>query len=139
MLKLKEMAPEKRTFIIAMFVYGFGIVVFIPFIFINSLYFLLTGWLLGMIINIINYALIIKQSHMLKHIANGKSRYAILLPLLYILRFGLYIIGLLLVGILHRYGFDYFNIFTTFAAYLVIAATIFFTETLPSKSKGKLS
>jgi hypothetical protein len=123
--QLKNMTPEKRSLVLGLFVYGLGIIVFFPFVFFNGWYYLLTGWLLGMVINLINYGLIIYQSHMLKRIADGASASSFFIPLMYFLRFGLYVAGLVTVGILHNNGLDYFNIFTTFGAYLVISAVIF--------------
>ncbi|MFA5235690.1 MAG: hypothetical protein WC399_02415 [Bacilli bacterium] len=121
----KNLTPERKSLYIGLVVYAVGIVVFVPFAFFGGWYYLLTGWLLGMVINLINYALINYQSHMLKNVALGQSSKGALLPLMYMLRFGLYIGGMVLVGVLHNNGLDYFNIFTTFGAYLVISAVIF--------------
>lgn len=119
------MTPEKRSLVIGLVIYGLGIIVFLPFVFFDGWYYLLTGWLLGMVINLINYGLIIYQGHMLQRIAAGSSSASFFIPVMYFLRFGLYVAGLVLVGVLHNNGLDYFNIFTTFGAYLVISAVIF--------------
>ncbi len=134
----KNLTPERKSLYIGLIVYAVGIAVFIPFAFFGGWYYLLTGWLLGMAINLINYALINYQSHMLKNVALGQSSKGVLLPLMYLLRFGLYIGGMVLVGVLHNNGLDYFNIFTTFGAYLVISAVIFlsgFTAKKPGTPK----
>ena len=127
MKQFSSLSPEKRSLFIGLIVYGIGIIVFFPFVFFNGWYYLLTGWLLGMAINLINYGLLIYQGHMLKQVAEGTGNGGGLVPVMYFLRFALYIGGLVLVGVLHNNNLNYFNIFTTFEAYLVISAVIFFS------------
>ncbi|HAV20086.1 MAG TPA: hypothetical protein DCX17_03575 [Firmicutes bacterium] len=134
MKQRSSLSPEKRSLIIGLIVYGIGIIVFFPFIFFNGWYYLLTGWLLGMAINLINFGLLMYQGHMLKQVADGTGNGGGLVPVMYFLRFALYIGGLVLVGVLHNSGLDYFNIFTTFGAYLVISAVIFFSGMYYKKS-----
>lgn len=129
----KNLTPERKSLYIGLIVYAVGIAIFFPFVFFNGWYYLLTGWLLGMVINLLNYMLINCQSHMLKNVALGNNSRGALMPLMYMLRFGLYIAGMLLVGILHNQGLDYFNIFTTFGAYLVISAIIFLSGFIAKK------
>lgn len=134
MKSLWQSSPEKRSLAISLIVYAVGIVALIPFAFFNGWYYLLTGWVLGMVINLANYALIIYQGHLIKAAATeGKG--AGLLPALYVIRFALYAGGLVLVGILHNNGLDYFNVFTVFGAYLVIAAVIFLSGMFAKKAK----
>jgi len=128
-------SPEKRSLIISLIVYAIGIVVFIPFAFFDGWFYLLTGWVLGMVINLVNYLLIVRQGQLLKRAATtGKS--AGFAPALYFLRFALYAAGLVLVGVLHDRGLNYFNIFTVAGAYLVIAAVIFMSSFFTKKGVG---
>lgn len=136
MTQFKNLNPQKRALVIGLIVYGVGIVVFTPFAFFNGWYYLLTGWVLGMIINLINYMLIMRQSKILEDIAAGNGSSGGVIPFMYFLRFGLYIGGLVLVGVLHNLGYDYFNIFTTFGAYLVISAVIFLSGAQFKKPAG---
>jgi hypothetical protein len=126
---LAKYKPEMRILIWALLVYGVGLLIMFPFIFMN-IYGLLIGWSIGMVISIINYLLLIYQSYVLAAAVTEKSSRSGLAVIFHFIRMFLYIGGLVTVGLLYRNNinhFDLFTLFSQFGAYIVIAIIIFIT------------
>jgi hypothetical protein len=88
---------------------------------------ILFGWLLGAVINLINYFLIFVQARRLQlkvvNQLNPTTRSGYMF-----LRMGLSTVGFMIaVLIKDSAGNDIFNLFSVFAAYLVISVVIFIT------------
>jgi uncharacterized membrane protein YGL010W len=88
---------------------------------------ILFGWLLGAVINLINYFLIFVQARRLQLKVENKLGLTTRSGYMF-LRMGLSTLGFMIsVLILDDSGKAIFNIFSVFAAYLVISVVIFIT------------
>jgi hypothetical protein len=119
--------PRMITLISIIIYLGIALILIVIIPYFSLSYSLLWGWLLGAVINMINYGLIFVQANRLQlSIANQlptttRSGYMVGRLLLSSLGF------LMAVLIKGSEGQEIFNIFSVFAAYLVISIVIFIT------------
>lgn len=95
-----------------------GLILSIPLCFFGH-HDILLGWCLGIIISILSFIVLCKQSDV---ILFNRSKW--LFVLFYILRFTLYIVGLVLALFLSKLEINLFNVFAVFIGYIPIKIVI---------------
>jgi hypothetical protein len=119
--------PRMITFISIIIYLGIALLLIVITPYFSLPYSILWGWLLGTVINMINYGLIFVQANRLQlSIENQlptKTRSGYMVGRLLLSSIG-FLMAVLIKG---SEGQEIFNIFSVFAAYLVISIVIFIT------------